>query len=172
MEKIADPLSVTRKGLSEAAEPSSRVVEKTSENDVFRLVTAEAEKVMKLFKKLRDTSAHEEYKRVSLLKESEDRILFLNRREEEYLYPVTEIITEGNELLFQSMQENKSIESLLAELEKAPKDGPDFEYKVEALISEVSAHVEREKKELFPKLNAAIPEAEAAMLGEQFSRRR
>ncbi len=147
--------SPTREGLSKA-EQGPPPVEPASGADLLEHLEAEDVEIQRALEKLRDTASTEAGEREVLLEEVRDLILSRNRSAEERLYPYLEMVANGEQIRGRSLQENRRIEGRLEELQQLPKDDDRFEYRVEALIGEVSEHVRREQAELFPEAQSAI----------------
>ncbi|MFG2085304.1 MULTISPECIES: hemerythrin domain-containing protein [unclassified Spirillospora] len=73
--------------------------------------------------------------------------------EEAYLYPaVRKVVPDGDQIADREISEHAEVERILKELEKADAAHESFNTLVNRLIEDVSAHVEDEEGNLFPKL--------------------
>jgi hypothetical protein len=97
--EVTDPLSPSFEGLSKATGEEFPKVETPPQGDIFQLLKAETNKIMRVMKKLRDSSAHQPQEREALTGEARARILAKNRIEERHLHPLLDIAPDGKQLL-------------------------------------------------------------------------
>ncbi|MFJ8622235.1 hemerythrin domain-containing protein [Kitasatospora sp. NPDC093550] len=91
--------------------------------------------------------------------------------EEQYLYPaVREHVPGGDALADKEIADHASVERLLKDLEGVDSGDARFGVLVERVISEVTAHIQDEERNLFPALADACPPARLDELGEQVRR--
>jgi hemerythrin superfamily protein len=88
--------------------------------------------------------------------------------EEMHLYPaVREHITGGDQIADREIADHATVERLLKKLEGLDIHQAEFDSTAAQLITEVSAHVADEEKNLFPALTAACTGQELAELGDK-----
>lgn len=86
--------------------------------------------------------------------------------EEQFLYPVVrEVVSGGEELAEESLDEHQQVKDVLAALERLGVDDPEFEAQMNALIDDVRHHVGEEESELFPKLREAVSQEQLVQMG-------
>lgn len=86
--------------------------------------------------------------------------------EEQWLYPTARrVLKDGDDVADHEIAEHSEVEDTLKQLERAAPEAPGYRELVTKLIGDVRHHVEEEENELFPRLKAAIGEAEMLELG-------
>lgn len=91
--------------------------------------------------------------------------------EEQYLYPtVREVLSDGDEIADQHLQEHAEAERLMKDLERAEPRSVEFYQAATTLMSSVRHHVREEENELFPRLQEACDEERLGLLGARVLR--
>lgn len=88
--------------------------------------------------------------------------------EEMYLYPaVRRHVPDGDSIADKEISEHAEVERVLKELEKTDSDKADFETLVRRLVGDVTAHIQEEEGELFPRLAEHSTPDDLLELGDQ-----
>src|SRR5829696_2075974 len=88
--------------------------------------------------------------------------------EEQYFYPaVAKSVSNGEELVGESLHEHQEVKDALAELDDMDADDTGFDDRVHALMREVRHHAGEEEREILPKLREAVGEPRMMEIGEQ-----
>jgi len=88
--------------------------------------------------------------------------------EEQYFYPaVAKSVSNGEELVGESLHEHQEVKDALAELDDMDADDTGFDERVHALMREVRHHAGEEEREILPKLREAVGEPRMIEIGEQ-----
>ncbi|MFD8804208.1 hemerythrin domain-containing protein [Streptomyces sp. NPDC059597] len=91
--------------------------------------------------------------------------------EEEYLYPaVRKHLPDGDTLADEETEDHAKAERLMKDLEGHEATDPEFDRLVEALMTEIRAHIADEEKNLFPRLRAACGPEVLDELGDKVRR--
>ncbi|MEU1510284.1 hemerythrin domain-containing protein [Kitasatospora sp. NPDC005748] len=91
--------------------------------------------------------------------------------EEQYLYPaVREHLDGGDALADREIEDHRQVEDLLKQLEDLRTDDPAMGSVLRQLMDEVSAHVEDEETNLFPRLRTACTPEQLDDLGDKIRR--
>lgn len=91
--------------------------------------------------------------------------------EEEYLYPaVREHMEGGDRIADKEIADHGRVEKLLKQLEKTDTDDPKMSPLLQALMDEVSAHVQDEENNLFPMLRRSCSPEALNDLGDKIRR--
>ncbi|RKT19487.1 hemerythrin HHE cation binding domain-containing protein [Streptomyces sp. 1114.5] len=91
--------------------------------------------------------------------------------EEQHLYPaVREHVPGGDALADKEIADHEIVERLLKQLEGVDCGDARFDVLVDRVVSEVTAHVQDEERNLFPALAEACPPERLDELGEQVRR--
>jgi iron-sulfur cluster repair protein YtfE (RIC family) len=139
--------------------------------DIFSVLHQDHENVSTIFKKFEAFKGKQgsaqtcEY----LFKELDTELSLHAQVEEDIVYPVFEEKQETREIIEESLDEHKEIESLLSDLREMPPDDENLEEwmsQLEDLQERVEHHVQEEEGQLFPKAKKIISKAEAEQLGE------
>jgi Hemerythrin HHE cation binding domain/Phasin protein len=114
-----------------------------------------------LFAKLAETGDGAVKTRERLFSELKAELELLAGLEERHLFPVLRKHPGTKALAADALADNKQVRALLAELERMPKEGPDFPGKLAELRQAFQRHVRDEKRELLPAVAKALSEEEA-----------
>src|SRR5690242_19762194 len=92
--------------------------------------------------------------------------------EEMYLYPAArEVLSDGDALVDEEIQEHSEAEALLKRWEKMDGDDPDFMPTFEEIKQGLLHHIdEEEEPKLFPQLQAALTDEQQVELGEKITK--
>jgi hypothetical protein len=123
-------------------------------------------KALDLLSKLLDTSDGALKTRDRLLSELKQELHDMAVLEEQHLFPVLRKHKDMKDLVRAAVDDNKETKSLLADLERTPRDSEEFGKKVATLRKTFQQHVRDEKKELLPAIVKALSDEEAASLVE------
>lgn len=135
-------------------------------NNIRQMMQARPAKAMDLLAKLLDTSEGALKTRDRLLSELKQELHSMAVTEEQHLFPVLRKHKEMKDLVREAVADNKETKSLLADLERTPKDSEEFAEKVAALRKTLQQHIRDEKKELLPAIAKALSDDEAASVWE------
>ena len=127
---------------------------------IRQLIQTGPAKANELFAKLGATSENAVRTRERLFADLKEELELLARLEEDHIFPVLRKHKAMKKLVSEALDDNKLTRSLLAELERTPKESEEFADKVAELRR--SAHVaETEKQELLPAVLKALSDEEA-----------
>lgn len=119
--------------------------------DVIEVLTHDHREVEEMFDELAAAADADERRRIT-----DDVTIELVRHsiaEEAYLYPaVRKVVPDGDQIADREISEHAEVERILKELEQVDAAHESFNTLVNRLIENVSAHVEDEEGNLFPKL--------------------
>src|SRR5688572_8080733 len=117
---------------------------------ITQLIQGSPAKANELFTKLADTSDGAVKTREKLFSELKEELELQARLEEQHLFPVLRKYKETKDLVSDSIDDNKQVRTLLADLGQMPKNDPEFAGKLAELRKVFQQHVRDEKKELLP----------------------
>lgn len=126
-----------------------------------QLIQTNPGKAGELFAKLADTSGTALKTRERLLAELKAELELQAQFEERHLLPVLEKHEGTRGLVADARDDNQRTRKLLAELERAPKDGEAFLAKAAELREAFQQHLRDEKKEFLPAVAKALSDEEA-----------
>ena len=90
--------------------------------------------------------------------------------EQEYFWPmVREALSCGGELADEAIRQEREVRQLLAELDKARADQPDFEPMIRRVIVDVRAHIDYEEIQVWPKILSTVDKKCLLELGEKMT---
>ncbi|MEU8346175.1 hemerythrin domain-containing protein [Spirillospora sp. NPDC048832] len=134
--------------------------------DVIEVLTHDHREVEEMFEELSAATDPAERRRIT-----DDVTIELVRHsvaEEQYLYPaVRQFVPGGDELADKEIADHAEVERVLKELEQADTENSSFTTLVRRLIDDVSAHVQDEENNLFPRLADNAGPDELLTLGDQ-----
>ncbi|MFG2085296.1 MULTISPECIES: hemerythrin domain-containing protein [unclassified Spirillospora] len=134
--------------------------------DVIKILTHEHREVEDMFDELSAATEPAERRRIT-----DDVTIELVRHsvaEKMYLYPaVRRFVPGGEELADKEISDHAEVERILKELEQVDTEHQSFTTLVRRLIDDVSAHVQDEEGNLFPRLTDKATGDELRVLGEQ-----
>lgn len=118
-------------------------------------LTREHQMVLGLFDKIIATSDRDTAKRTALLLKLKQALTKHALEEENVVYPSLRRAGEGN-AADELYREHAQVKQYLFELGSLRKDSPDWLPKVKRFREEISAHMEEEEQNLFPRLRAQL----------------
>jgi hypothetical protein len=131
-----------------------------------RFSQAPPDKANQLFDKLLATSDAAVKVRERLFKDLKDELELLATLQEEHLFPVLD--RHGmQDLVREATSDNQETSSLLAELERMPKDSAEFKGKLGELKRVFQQHIRDDKKELLPAVLKVLSDEEANAVAEK-----
>ncbi len=133
------------------AQADSRVAKS---EDAITLLTADHEKVKKLFKSFQSIATNAD-KKEALVAEICTALTMHATIEEEIFYPAAREALEQQHLLDEAEVEHASAKELIAQLEDMKPGDELYEAKVTVLGEYIDHHVKEEQEELFPKIKKA-----------------
>jgi len=90
--------------------------------------------------------------------------------EEQVLYPfVREAVPTLESEILEDLEEHHAVETMLAELERMPRDHERYQAKFTVIKENVKHHVQEEEENLFPKLKDAVDSETLNELGQALS---
>lgn len=135
-------------------------------NDAIAILTADHNKVKKLFKEFEaagDGAKHAKQATVAHINEELSVHAFI---EEQVFYPrVREEGKKVNDAVLEALEEHHGMKVLLSELAGMNPGDERYDAKVTVLIEQVEHHVKEEEEELFPKVRKLLDESVLVELG-------
>jgi hypothetical protein len=128
---------------------------------IRQLIQTSPAKANELFAKLAETSENAVKTRERLFADLKEELELLARLEEDDIFPVLRKHKAMKRLVTEALDDNKLTRSLLADLERTPKESEQFADKVAELRRTFQQHVRDEKKELLPAVLKALSDEEA-----------
>ena len=135
-------------------------------NNIQQMMRDRPMVALDLLSKLLDTSDGAIKTRDRLLSELTQELHDMTVLEEQHLFPVLRKHKDMKDLVRGAVDDNKETKSLLADLERTPRDSEEFGKKVAILRKTFQQHVRDEKKELLPAIVKALSDEEAASVIE------
>ncbi|HEX5463476.1 MAG TPA: hemerythrin domain-containing protein [Burkholderiales bacterium] len=140
---------------------------KSKSTDAIDLLTADHDKVKKLFKnfsKLKDGSSDEKSELVSQIC---TELTIHDQIEEEVFYPAARDAIKKKDLIDEALVEHASAKTLIEELQDMEPDEQMYDAKVTVLGEYINHHVKEEEEQIFPEVKKA--KVDTAALGERLS---
>ncbi len=143
-----------------------------SNEDAITLLSADHEKVKKLFKEFQDLKEEDgsAEDKSSLVTEICNELKVHAAIEEEIFYPAVRKAIDDGDLMDEALVEHAGAKELIAQLEDMSPDDELYDAKVTVLGEQIQHHVKEEEGEMFPKAKKAKVESEA--LGVQMKQRK
>lgn len=143
-----------------------------SGTDAIALLTADHQRVKKLFKDFKklvdgDGGARE---KSALVKEICTELSVHAKVEEEIFYPAVREAIDDEDLMDEADVEHAGAKSLIAQLESMKPGDDHYDAKVTVLGEYIDHHVKEEQDEMFPKAKKA--KVDTAQLGQQIAARK
>jgi hemerythrin superfamily protein len=137
--------------------------------DAVALITRDHRELEQLFERLRNEPEH----RAGLLNMVGPLLVAHSRAEEEHVYPkLAEARPEEKGEVHHGKEEHEEAEKLLAALQQADPDSPEFTQRLEKFVDAVTHHVEEEENKILPALREAVSKDRLGELGYAFAERR
>jgi len=133
--------------------------------NAFQLLKEDHKKVAGIFEKLEPTTERGVKTREELFTQLKNELDVHARIEETIFYPALREADETHDIVLEGYEEHKVVKTLLAELDKLPKDDETWGAKLKVLQENVEHHVEEEEGEMFKGARKVLSEAEAEELG-------
>ncbi len=133
--------------------------------NAFQLLKEDHKKVAGIFEKLEPTTERGVKTREELFTQLKTELDVHARIEETIFYPALRDADETHDIILESYEEHKVIKTLLAELDKLPKDDEKWGAKLKVLQENVEHHVEEEEGEMFKGARKVLSEEQAEELG-------
>jgi hemerythrin superfamily protein len=133
--------------------------------NAFQLLKEDHKKVAGIFEKLEPTTERGVKTREDLFTQLKNELDVHAEIEETIFYPALREADETHDIILEGYEEHKVVKTLLAELEKLPKDDETWGAKLKVLQENVEHHVEEEEGEMFKKARKVLSEKEAEELG-------
>ncbi|WP_052955071.1 phasin family protein [Microvirga vignae] len=131
-----------------------------------RFSQAPPDKANQLFDKLLATSDNAVKTRERLFAELKEELELLAHLQQEHLFPV--LRQHGmQDLVREASNDNEATSALLAELERMPKNSPEFLGKMTELRRTFQQHIRDDRKELLPAVLKVLSNEEANAVAEQ-----
>jgi len=145
----------TTRGSASNSSTRAKADSRTKTDDAITLLTADHDKVKKLFKSFeRLTDANAE-KKEELVAEICTELTAHATVEEEIFYPAAREALEEQDLLDEAEVEHASAKDLIAQLESMKPGDELYDAKVTVLAEYIDHHVKEEQDEMFPKIRKA-----------------
>jgi hypothetical protein len=140
--------------------------------NIYEALGQENDRILKIMRKLEDTSAHQPAAREELLGQARLHLAARKKMAEDHLYPLLLASPKTFRSVARGRQQTAEIESLLDQLAASDKKDPDCRYLVENLSSLTRGHVDWEEHTLFRQAMQVIPLEQAELLGASAERER
>lgn len=140
---------------------------KSKSTDAIDLLTADHDKVKKLFKnfsKLKETASDE---KSALVTQICTELTIHDEIEEEIFYPAARDAIKKKDLIDEALVEHASAKILIEELQDMERDEEKYDAKVTVLGEYINHHIKEEEEQIFPEVKKAG--MDTAALGEQLS---
>lgn len=89
--------------------------------------------------------------------------------EQEYFWPMVREALSGDELADEAIRQEREVGQLLADLDKARADQPDFEPMISRVIVDARAHIDYEETQVWPKILSTVDKKRLLELGEKMT---
>ena len=133
----------------------AKVDSRTKTDDAIALLTADHDKVRKLFKSFESLTEAKVDKKVELVAEICAELTVHATIEEEIFYPAAREALEEQDLLDEAQVEHASAKELIAQLQDMKPGDEFYDAKVTVLGEYIEHHVKEEQEEMFPKIKKA-----------------
>jgi hypothetical protein len=134
--------------------------------NVYDVLKEEDARLLKLLRKLEDTTSGQTQDRELLLNQVRIHTKAQIQVEEGHLYPALRLQPELVTLFEHLEREHREIKNLLDQLNETPSQDERFELIIERLSGQADKLINWRKQELFPKAERVLPADQAEMLGE------
>jgi len=135
--------------------------------DIFRLISADHEKLSELFKQLH-TQRGASGNRAQIFAQLKEALERHAQAEEQVFYPALQAVDVTQDLAFEAMEDHRLMKELLAEMASTSLDSPDWDEKLEILEENVEEHVEEEESDIFDAARQIFTPKQAAELAERW----
>ena len=159
----------TTRGNASNSSNRAKADSRAKTDDAITLLTADHDKVKKLFKSFESSGANAD-KKQALVAEICTELTVHATIEEEIFYPAAREALEEQDLLDEAEVEHASAKELIAQLEDMKPGDELYDAKVTVLGEYIDHHVKEEQEEMFPKIKKAKLDLNA--LGAQMKARK
>ena len=133
--------------------------------NAFQLLKEDHKKVAGIFEKLEPTTERGVKTREELFTQLKNELDVHAKIEETIFYPALREAEETHDIILEGYEEHKVVKTLLAELDKLPKDDEKWGAKLKVLQENVEHHVEEEEGEMFTSARKVLSKEQAEELG-------
>lgn len=137
-------------------------------NDIFSLLKKDHRTVKTLFSQIDQTSERAAKKREKLYAQLREELTRHAHGEEVAIYPRLKANSETEDIGWESVEEHGVVKYLLARINEASADEPDWTALVTVLKESVEHHVKEEESEMFSKMKRAFSKEELDEISEEF----
>jgi hypothetical protein len=139
--------------------------------NIFELLRREDVRLLKILRKLEDTTSRETQERELLLHQVRIQVYFLNEVLREHFYPTIAISLAGEdpaltEALEKARQEDEEIDALLDRLAGVQPWEKQYKLLVGRLVAQIKANAEWKEREIYERASRVMDEDQANTLGE------
>ena len=137
--------------------------------DALELLKQDHQTVKELFEQAEGTEDRKEQRQVftQIKKELETHA----RIEETVFYPAMQKHEELKDMVLESIEEHKQVETLLREMDDLVNDSEKFEPKLKVLMENVEHHAEEEEEgKMFPKVRKLMDQEALEQLGQELEK--
>ena len=145
----------TTRGTASNSSPHAKPNSRAKTDDAITLLTADHDKVKKLFKSFEKSTGEDADKKQELVAEICTELTVHATIEEEIFYPAAREALEEQDLLDEAEVEHASAKELIAQLEDMKPGDELYDAKVTVLGEYIDHHVKEEQDEMFPKIKKA-----------------
>ena len=133
--------------------------------NAFQLLKEDHKKVAGIFEKLEPITERGVKTREELFTQLKNELDVHAKIEETIFYPALREAEETHDIILEGYEEHKVVKTLLAELDKLPKDDETWGAKLKVLQENVEHHVEEEEGEMFTSARKVLSKEQAEELG-------
>jgi len=134
--------------------------------DALELLKEDHQKVKELFEQAE--GAEDEKEKRKLFDEIQTELETHARIEETVFYPAMEKREELKDMVLESIEEHKQVNTLLREIDNLKSDSEKFEPKLKVLMENVEHHAEEEEEgKMFPKVRQLFTQQDLESLGQE-----
>lgn len=139
----------------------------SSTDDMVTELVKDHQEVEEMFKKLEQPNLAPD-KRDNMLQDVITELVRHSVAEEQYLYPTArEALDDGDSIADHEIEEHKTAEQLMKDLERMDRDDDEFTSTLRGFIGDVRHHIREEEDELFPRLQEACTPEQLRELGDK-----
>ncbi len=136
--------------------------------DIFDVLTADHEKVMKILEQIEQTSARAGKRRETLLENLSANLLPHLYAEEHYFYQILLDESGNKEAVYEALEEHRAASMVLSDLSEAAVDDPRWAARAKVLKELVEHHIEEEESTVFDLAREIMDEDRATEAAKEF----
>lgn len=136
--------------------------------DIFDVITADHEKVKKIFEQMEHTTPKAGKRREQLLQSLTENLQPHMYAEEQYFYQILLDETDDKETAFEAIEEHRAAKMVLADLHEAGLDDPRWAARCKVLKELIEHHIEEEESEVFEVARKVFDEERATAAAKRF----